>query len=90
MGQELWLQEKHLSMMNSLGSQFTASSGMEEKLSTGILRGHPFGGISIAWSSSLNNSIKPLSQYKHKHVVGIELNAEPKKIYTSFGSHAIF
>jgi hypothetical protein len=39
MGQELWLQEKHLSKLSFLETEFTARSGMEEKVSSGILRG---------------------------------------------------
>ena len=49
MGQELWLTERQLSTMSNLGTQLTARSAMEDAISTGIFRGRPFGGISIAW-----------------------------------------
>ena len=80
LGQEHWLSEKNLSEFSSLGVQFVARSGMEDAISTGIYRGRPFGGVSIAWSSSLNHVIKPLVNYKHRRVVCIELNATPFSI----------
>ena len=80
MGQELWLAEKQLPTMSSLGVQFVARSGMEEAVSTGILRGRPFGGTSIAWSADLDHAIKPLVNYKHKRVVCVELQSSPSPI----------
>ena len=53
---------------------------MEERLEKGIYRGRPFGGVSVAWSEDLNNFVIPLSNYRHKRVVGIEVKAEPKKL----------
>ena len=70
MGQELWLTEKQLSTMSNLGAQFTARSAMEDAISSGILRGRPFGGVSIAWSPNLNSFIRPLTNFRHKQVVG--------------------
>ena len=61
MGQELWLTERQLSTMSNLGTQFTARSAMEDAISTGIFRGRPFGGVSIAWSPKLNPFIRPLT-----------------------------
>ena len=46
--QELWLQEKQLSQLQQLETQFTARSGMESAFSNGLLKGRPFGGVSIA------------------------------------------
>ena len=66
MGQEIWLTEQQLSNMSILGTQFVARSGMEDAISSGILRGRPFGGVSIAWSPDLNSIIKPLVNFKHK------------------------
>ena len=63
LGQELWLSENHLHKLTSLGVQFVARSGMEEAVTSGILRGRPFGGVSIAWSPNLNHAIRPLSNY---------------------------
>ena len=65
LGQELWLSEKQLPCLSSLGVNFVARSGMQEAVSTGILRGRPFGGVSIAWSPNLNHAIQPLANYKH-------------------------
>ena len=59
--QEHWLSEKQLHLMHQLNSQFTARSGMEQSLSSGVMKGRPYGGISIAWSSELNHVITPLS-----------------------------
>ena len=43
--QELWLQESQLTQLNELGVNFTAASGMEKSVSSGILRGRPYGGV---------------------------------------------
>ena len=80
MAQELWLTEKQLTQLHQLGTQFVARSGMEEAVSSGVLRGRPFGGVSIAWSSDLNHVITPLPNYKHKRVVPIELHSSDKNL----------
>ena len=72
-GQELWLSEKQLHLLQHLETQFVARSGMEQAVSDGLLVGRPFGGVSIAWSPDLNPFISPLSNIRHKRVVGIEL-----------------
>ena len=51
---------------------------MEDAVSSGILVGRPFGGVSIAWSPHLNHLISPLSNFRHKRVVGVELSAGDK------------
>ena len=75
--QELWLQESQLTKLNELGVNFTAASGMEKSVSSGILRGRPYGGVSIAWSPDLNHIIKPLVNYRHKRIVCVEAAADP-------------
>ena len=45
----IWL-ERQLQRLNSLGTQFVARSSMEDAISTSILRGRPFGGVSIGLS----------------------------------------
>ena len=80
MGQELWLQEKQLAIMSDLGVQFVARSGMEEAVSSGILSGRPYGGVSIAWAPELNHVMKPLVNYRHKRLVAVEMAAAPKPI----------
>ena len=80
MGQELWLTEKQLPCMQQLGTQFIARSGMEDAVSSGILRGRPFGGVSIAWSHDLDHLITPLTSYKHKRIVAAQLQASIGKI----------
>lgn len=62
MAQELWLPESRLNQLNELGVNFVARSGMESAVSSGILRGRPFGGVSIAWSSDLDHAIKLSAQ----------------------------
>ena len=75
MGQELWLSEKQLPMLQQLGSQFVARSGMEDAASGGIMLGRPFGGVSITWSPDLNHLISPISNFRHKRIVGVELKS---------------
>ena len=79
-GQELWLSEKQLPQLHQLDAQFVARSGMEEAVASGVLRGRPFGGVSIAWSPDLNHVISPLPNYKHKRVVAVELATSDKNI----------
>ena len=80
MAQEHWLTEQQLQQLNQLDSQYVARSGMENAVSAGILRGRPHGGVSIAWSRDLNHVIMPLSNYKHKRVVCVQLQAADRKI----------
>ena len=65
MGQELWLMEQQLPIMRELGVQFAARSGMEAASSSGVLKGRPFGGVSIAWAPNLNHIVKPIANYRH-------------------------
>ena len=53
---------------------------MEDALSNGILVGRPFGGVSICWSPDLDHVISPLSNFRHKRVVGIELKTAKKHV----------
>ena len=76
-GQEHWLPENRLSQLNELGTQFVARSGMEDAVSNGIMRGRPYGGVSITWSSDMDHVIRPLVNYRHKRVVSVEAAAEP-------------
>ena len=46
---------------------------MEEAVSSGVLRGRPFGGVSICWSEDLNHVITPLTKYKHKRIVAADM-----------------
>ena len=80
MGQEHWLTNKQLSQLNQLNATFIARSGMEEAVSSGVLRGRPFGGVSIAWSRDLNHVIIPLTNYKHKRVVAVEMTTTTENI----------
>ena len=73
--QELWLTEKQIPSMQQLNTAFIARSGMEDAVSAGILRGRPYGGVSIAWSRDLDHVVTPLANYKHKRVVAVKLQA---------------
>ena len=53
---------------------------MEEAVSRGVWRGRPYGGVSVAWSADLNHVISPLSNYKHKRIVAVELTTTNKNI----------
>ena len=80
MGQELWLSEKQLAELHQLDARFVARSVMQEALSSGILRGRPFGGVSIAWSNDLDHAMIPLANYRHKRVVAAQLKTENENI----------
>ena len=84
MAQELWLTEKQLTQ-HQLGTSFVVRSGMEEAVSSGVMRGRPFGGVSIAWSPDLNHVITPLPNYKHRRVQWLQLNyIQPSKALFSY------
>ena len=53
---------------------------MEDAVSSGVLRGRPFGGVSIAWSCDLNHVITPLTDYNHKRVIAVELTTTKENI----------
>ena len=80
MGQEHWLPTNRLSALGELGTQYTAQSGMEDAVSNGIMRGRPFGGVSIAWSPDMDHVIRPLINYRHKRIVCVEATAEPQPL----------
>ena len=80
MGQEHWLTNKQLPQLNQLNATFIARSGMEEAVSSGVLRGRPFGGVCIAWSRDLNHVIMPLTNYKHKRVVAVEMRTKNESV----------
>ena len=80
MGQELWLSEHQLSSLAYLDAQYVAQSGMEDAMASGVLRGRPYGGVSIAWSPHLNHGIRPLINYRHKRIICIELLSAPTPI----------
>ena len=73
MAQETWLTEKQIPQMQELGVQFFARSGMEQAVSAGVLKGRPFGGVSICWSEDLNHIVTPLTEYKHERVVALNM-----------------
>ena len=87
-GQEHWLSNNQLPKLQQLDVQFVARSGMEDAVSAGILRGRPFGGVSIAWSRDLNHIITPLTDYNHKRVVAIDNNQQ--KHHLRLCLHAVF
>ena len=62
MGQEHWLSNKQLHNLQYLNTEYIARSGMEDAVSSGVLRGRPFGGVCIAWASDLNHAVIPLAQ----------------------------
>ena len=78
--QEHWLSENQLHKLQQLNCQFVARSGMENAISTGIYRGRPFGGVAICWSPDINHLITPVSNFKHKRVVAVEMNTDNIKI----------
>ena len=71
--QEHWLSESQLHKLQQVDAQFVARSGMEDAVSSGIYRGRPFGGVAICWSSGLSHLITPVSHFKHKRIVAVEL-----------------
>ena len=58
--QEHWLPPGDLNKLNSINDEFNSFSvsSMEEKLSSGILVGRPFGGVAVLWKKHLSNYIK--------------------------------
>ena len=53
---------------------------MEQAVTAGVLRGRPFGGVSIAWSHNLDHVINPVTNYRHKRVVSAEFNTANDRI----------
>ena len=80
MAQEHWLSEKQLPMLQQLGTNFVARSGMEDAVSSGIITGRPYGGVSISWSHDLDHAITPISNFRHKRIVGVEMKTSENSI----------
>ena len=80
MAQELWLSNKQLSQLKHLETEFYASSGMEDAMSAGVMRGRPYGGVSISWSRDLNHVITPLTEYNHRRLVAVQLTTKTKSV----------
>ena len=57
--QEHWLTDDNLYQLNNIHPDFTGYgiSAMTKKLSTGIYRGRPFGGVGFLWRKSLADQI---------------------------------
>ena len=47
---------------------------MEDAVSSGVYRGRPFGGVAICWRPELSHLITPITNFKHKRDVAVELN----------------
>ena len=78
--QEHWLSEHKLQQLQQLDAQFVARSGMENAISSGIYRGRPFGGVAICWSPDVNHLVTPVSNFKHRRVVAVELKTDSDNI----------
>lgn len=57
--QEHWLTNDNLLKLYNLNYEFVAygKSAMDEKCSSGILKGRPFGGVAVMWNKKLDNVI---------------------------------
>ena len=80
LGQEHWLSDQQLPQLQQIGAQFVARSGMEEAISNRIFPGRPYGGVCIAWTPDINHIVVPLTNYRHKRVIGIEVKTEENNI----------
>ena len=69
-----------MSSLSQLGTQYVARSGMENSVSRGIYTGRPHGGVSISWSPSYDHIVSPISNFCHKRIVGVEIDAKDEKI----------
>ena len=52
---------------------------MSHAVEAGVLRGRPFGGVCIAWSLDLYHVNTPISNYRHKRIVSVELSTATQK-----------
>ena len=80
LGQEHWLSEQQLPQLQQIGAQFVAQSGMETAISNRIYPGRPFGGVCIAWSPNINHIVTPLTAFRHKRVIAIEVKEKDNNI----------
>jgi len=62
--QEHWLQNSQLHMFNTTDDQFKfySNSSMENRLSKGVLKGRPFGGLGVLWRKDLNAIVSTVIQ----------------------------
>ena len=61
--QEHWLTPSNLHLLNSVHPDFAcyAISSMNNKLTSGVFRGRPFGGVAFLWRKTIANNIEIIS-----------------------------
>ena len=78
--QEHWLSSDKLHLLNTVHEDFVGFgiSGMKNKLSSGVYRGRPFGGVGFIWRKSLADRITVLSSDKGGRclIIGLKLDTD--------------
>lgn len=74
--QEHWLQDNQLHLLDDVHKDFTSygKSSMCKKLSQGLLRGRPFGGVAVLYRKSLSNFISCVEVDDDGRVVVIKID----------------
>lgn len=70
--QETWLADDELQYLNSFDKRFYAKSLSSMNSENGIVRGRPYGGISILWKKSLGNQCN-IQLYDDTRLMGLEI-----------------
>lgn len=80
--QEHWLQNSQLHMFNTIDDQFKfyGNSSMENRLSKGLLKGRPFGGVGVLWRKDLNAIVSTYNCDTEGRVVVTRINCANTKL----------
>jgi exonuclease III len=74
--QEHWLRKDNMDRLGLINTDFCfyGISSMNNAVSTGFLKGRPFGGTAFLWNSKLNNSVKVLDADPEGRCIAISIS----------------
>ena len=80
--QEHWLTPNGLMALNNIHPDFSAFgiSAMNYRLTSGIYRGRPFGGVAFLWRKSISDRIHVVSNDPQGRCLCIELKVDNNKV----------
>ena len=80
--QEHWLTPSNLHLLNSVHPDFAcyAISSMNNKLTSGVFRGRPFGGVAFLWRKNIANNIEIISSEDSGRCLCVSLKYDNDKV----------
>ena len=76
--QETFLTKQDLSFLNGIHPDYHGIGAATTDASSGLIAGHPPGGVAIFWRTSYDRFVSPL-QFNSDWIVGIQINIDQKR-----------